>query len=327
MGLLKIKNFFASVKIRIKDFFTTRKIKFTRLLEIIRYLPEEIAASEKEEYVNSSSCIDDFAYISSIGASGLLFIVVFLPLTLVSAKAYELNPIDVLFFAHIPTLLPNESVFDLAYLLYKYHHWPTVFSFGVMYGFLGLAFFPIILLIKRKGWIELIIMSNGLLMGYYFTHLIGSLILKNGANNLGFFKTSYLNFTYILSLYFIASMLIEIFENYGMKAKFEHLFMGTHALFSGWILSRSFKEGSIIFTGFTFLVVSFISIIITEVTLGRFLNWAFGPSLKSAESHRLISLPDKRNLRFKDFWIPFFVFSGLYLGFPFLCFAIFSLIF
>lgn len=223
--------------------------------------------------------------------------------------------------------MPNESIFNLTNLLYKYHHWPTLFSFGILYGVVGLTLPILFLIIKIKNWIELIIMSNGLLMGYYFTHLIGTYVFGNGASYFGVFKFSHLNFAYVFCLYYIALGLIEVFSRYGTKAKYDHLFMGAHGICTGWILSRSFKEGSVIFSGLTFLVVSFISIILMEVTLGRLLKWIFGYALKSTESSSLRSLASIASFNTWDFWHPFLAFTGLIVGFPLISFVILSLVF
>jgi hypothetical protein len=268
----------------------------------------------------------DLAWFSSWAASGLLFMLIFIPLACISAVDHKLDPIDVIFFTHITKLLPNKSFLDLGNLLYKSHHWPTIFSFGAMYGFMGFVMPFLFLVIKKKGWIELIVMSNGLLLGYFFTNLVGSYVFKKEEANFGIFRFTYLNFTYILLLYYIASGLIELFSNHGIRAKFDHLFMGAYGICSGWILSRSFGKESILYTGLVFLIISFISITILELTLGRFCKWAFGVIPDSAKLWILPSLSSIKRIKSRDFWPPFFIFSGVYIGFPLISFTIFKLI-
>ena len=111
IGFLNVRGFFRITKRRVQTIKTSIKGKISQHLKIIRNLPEEIAYYEQKEQKADSNNILGLAFLSSSAFSGLLFIFIFAPLTWVSAKAYALNPIDVLLFAHIPELLQTKVFF------------------------------------------------------------------------------------------------------------------------------------------------------------------------------------------------------------------------
>jgi hypothetical protein len=318
---------FRSIKKSIQTFALLKKRKTSLLIKRIKELQTRGARTEKREKKEDlSTSILSLAFISSMFVGGLLFVAIFLPLTLISAREYGLDPTDVIFFAHLMKILPNKGPLDLARLLYELHHLPTLFSFATLYGVSGLAIPFLLIVIKKKGWIELIIMSNGLYLGYIFTYIIASNILEYKENTLGINKLSRFSFAYVLILYYLASGLIELFSRHGMKSKFDHLFMGAYGICSAWILSKVFQKASVVFTGFIFLIVSFISISLLEISLGRFLKWIFGaiPSSKLIPESPFSII---KKVKPSDFWTPFIVFTLVYIMFPFFSFIIFSIVF
>jgi hypothetical protein len=296
-----------------------------RIIKKIRNIPKEAQKSYKVEQSKDLSVrIVKMAAFYAMPVSGIVYIFVFFPLTWINAKNMGFNPIDVLLFTHIAKILPSGRVLDIARFIYKHPHLPTLFSMGVMYGFACL-FVPILFIFtKKKGLIELIVISNGLLCGYYFTYLAAAHFYGKIASNLGVFSN--LSFIYVFFSYYLAFSLAEGLSRFGIKAKYDHFFMGTHGIWTGWILSRSFGLGTIVFTGFAFLLISFISMAVIEATLGNLIKWflkGFPPTFKLWTAPSLSSL---KHVKKKDFWTPYLIFIGLIVGFPLITFLILTIL-
>jgi hypothetical protein len=235
----------------------------TRIKSIVataRKIPDEMKISYEEENKDrrdTSGAV--WPYSCLVG--GALLTAVFLPLTCLSSIKCGLNPVDVILFTHTTVAFPGGKFSEVIQFIFGTPHLPTLFSMGLLYGLSGVLAPFILLHLDKKGIIELMVLSNGLLLGYELTYLVGKWLGRITIPSRA--AISNLNFMYILYLFVIALILIEKFGKMGIRAKFDHLFLGVHGILSGWILSKAFGMGSIAFTGMAFIIITFISIVIT----------------------------------------------------------------
>jgi len=189
-----------------------------------------------------------------ITITGFIYIAIFLPLTLRYATLNNLNIVETLTMVHIVKdsigLNPLEKislVFNITKPMY-------LFASGVLYGLLGILCMFLFLQLRKKKVIEVIIIANGLLIGYAVTIWINNLFSDTPV-----YLVSELSLAYIFILYYGLRILSDILTTTGIKAKYDDLFNGLNSLGAAWILSQIFGTQAVIFTGITFFVCVFIT--------------------------------------------------------------------
>jgi hypothetical protein len=227
----------------------------------------DLRESDKEVYKENSQSkkADFFGEVAGLGVVGLLYIAIFLPLTLWSAAVHGLDPIDVLLFAR---LLDDWAELDILGKLNTLLNNPShLFAFGALYGAVSITIGLMIVFLRKEGWLEILIMSNGLLYGYVLTIWIKHLLGTPLTSKLLF--SSIFGFVYVFILYYVLRSLLDVISGWGIRAKYEHLIGGIQGIGTGWILSRVFGDQSTVFSGMTFFICTFITTCIIEVTIGR----------------------------------------------------------
>ena len=116
---------------------------------------------EKEDKEENTSLMGRWPQIIGRDIAGLVYIAVFLPLTILVANARSLDPINVLLFVDFPTISTGSNFLHNIAQLWSSQNFPFLLSFGVMYGATNIAYGLLSLSVQRQGWIEAIITFNG----------------------------------------------------------------------------------------------------------------------------------------------------------------------
>jgi len=231
---------------------------------------------------------------------GLLYVALFLPLTLWSSSAHGLDFIDVLLFAHLKEASTGLGILGPVKILLNFSNTSNLFAFGVFYGIVGLLNTLIRLSLTKNKKIEISIMSNGLVYGYALTIWVKYLFGTPISYSLLF--SSMLDFSYVLFLYYGLRCFVDIISRWGIRAKFDYLIGGIQSIGTAWILSRVFGDQTIVFTGVTFFICTFIATSIFEATLGRVIKGRYFALDEGVESiiPTVLALVRERNHEFQS---------------------------
>jgi len=253
---------------------------------------------------------------------GLLYVAVFLSLTLWSSSARGLDFIDVLLFAHLKEASAGLGILGPIKVLLNFSNTPDLFAFGVFYGIVGLMNTLMRLSVAKNGKIEISIMSNGLVYGYALTIWVKYLLGTPISSSLLF--SSMLDLSYVLFLYYGLRCFVDIISRWGIRAKYDYLIGGIQSIGTAWILSRVFGDQTIVFTGITYFICTFIATSIFESTLGRVIKRRYFILQERAESiiPAVLALLRERNPKFRSSVLGTIVIASI---FPFIAFIVLKL--
>jgi len=276
-----------------------------------------------EEIGTENSQLMDADYMgqtAGFSVVGLLYIGIFLPLTLWSATTHSLDPVDVLLFARLTETSVGLGVLGRLNTLLNFSNPSHLFAFGVLYGIVSIIVALMRIYLRKEGWLEIPIMSNGLAIGYALTIWIKHLLGASFSSRLLF--SSMFSFAYVFLLYYGLRTLLDIISLWGIRAKYEHLIGGIQSIGTAWILSRIFGDQSVVLSGVIFFICTFIMTSIFEATIGRLLKGMYTavPNLR-AKSIVPIVLTMARE-RHPEFWTSLRVTTIIIAIFPFFAFGV-----
>lgn len=208
-----------------------------------------------------------------LSVAGLLHIVIFLPLTLWSAANHGLDSVDVLLFTWLPEV--HWGGFDILGLfttimttLVNFSNPSYMFAFIVFYGVININTVLMEVSNQRSGeWLERPL-RIGLAIGYALTIWIRHLMLGVPLTPNVLFPSMY-GFAYVFFLYCGLRLLLDVISRWGIKLKYEYLIGGIQSIGTAWILSRIISDQTIVFTGMTFFVCTFVATSVCEVIARR----------------------------------------------------------
>jgi len=208
-----------------------------------------------------------------LSVAGLLHIVIFLPLTLWSAANHGLDSVDVLLFTWLPEV--HWGGFDILGLfttimttLVNFSNPSYMFALIVFYGVINITTVLMEVSNQRSGeWLERPL-RIGLAIGYALTIWIRHLMLGVPLTPNVLFPSMY-GFAYVFFLYCGLRLLLDVISRWGIKLKYEYLIGGIQSIGTAWILSRIISDQTIVFTGMTFFVCTFVATSVCEVIARR----------------------------------------------------------
>ena len=257
-----------------------------------------------------------------LGIVGLLYVAFFLPLTLWSSSTQCLDFIDVLLFAHLKEVSADLGILGTLKILVNFSNPSDLFAFGVFYGIVGLINTIVRLALTKNKKIEISIMSHGLVCGYALTIWVKYLFGTPISYSLLF--SSMLDLSYVLFLYYGLRYLVDVISRWGIRAKFDYLIGGIQSIGTAWILSRVFGDQTIVFTGVTYFICTFIATSIFEATIGRIIKRRCFILQERAEPiiPAVLALLRERNPQFRSS-----VLEAIVIGiiFPFIAFIVLKL--
>lgn len=232
----------------------------------------ELGESDEEVRTDNSKSTDADYLGQTVGFSvvGLLYMGIFLPLTLWSAVTHSLDPVNVLLFTRLTEASVGLGVLGQLNTLLNFSNPSYLFAFGVFYGVAGIIVTLMKISIRNEGWLEISIISSGLVSGYALTiwikHLLGAPLTSRLLFSSGF------SFAYVFILYYGLRTILDVISRWGIRAKYEHLIGGIQSIGTAWILSRVFGDQSVVFYGVTFFICTFVTTSIFEATIGRLIK-------------------------------------------------------
>lgn len=264
----------------------------------------QLASSERGEEIEGvkqegeSEAAETAGLIVGISLVAVAYILVFTPLTTWIAHSRGLDIVNVLLFVDFSGIsISHGFIQELARLVAPANA-PFLFSFGALYGVAAVAFVLLQISLKRGKWTELIIMSNGLMLGYAAT--IGISFLLGITPTL--IHASQISFAYVFVLIYLCRAITEAVSRWGIKAKYETAIGGIQGVGAAWILSRIFGDQSVIFSGLIFYTSTFVMTSLFELLFHKIWKWLFG-ELPAEEIVSLNSnLWQTIRLGGKDFW-------------------------
>lgn len=247
---------------------------------------------------------------------GSLYVSIFLPLTIRSALANGLKPIDVLLFARLTEIGIKLSSFELLDTLLSFSNPSHLLAFGVLFGVGGIIVGLMRLALRRDGWLEIAIMSNGIIIGYiatiWFKHILGSPLSYKLLSPLG------LSLAYVFLLYYGLRALLDLVARWGFRAKYEHLVRGIQSIGTAWILSRVFGDQSIILSGVTFYISTFLATSLIESTVGRLIKKLYKVISEVQPKSAISTTINMAKGGNSDFYKSFYITTSVSVVFPFL---------
>lgn len=253
---------------------------------------------------------------------GLLYVAVFLPLTLWSSSIRGLDFIDVLLFAHLKETSAGLGILGPIKILFDFSNTPDIFAFCVFYGIVGLMNTLMRLSLVKNAKIEISIMSKGIVYGYALTIFVKYLFGSPISSNLLF--SSMLDISYVLFLYYGLRCFVDIISRWGIRAKYDYFIGGIQSIGTAWILSRVFGDQAIVLTGITYFICTFIATCIFETTLGRTIKSRYFILQERAEPiiPTVLALLRERNPKFRSSVLGTIVIASI---FPFIAFIVLKL--
>jgi len=254
------------------------------------------------------------------GFVGLLYIGIFLPLTLWSAITHRLDPVDILLFTRLTEAWTGLGVIERLNTVLNFPNPSYLFAFGVLFGIFYIIYASIRICLRKEGWLEISIMSNGLISGYALTiwikHLLGTPLTSR------FLSSSMLSFAYVFALYYGLRTLLDVISRWGIRAKYEHLIKGIQSIGTAWILSRVFGDQSVVFSGMTFFICTFVTTSVFEATIGRLLKrmWKALPNFQTKLIVPVVLSMARE--RYPEFWTSLRVTTIITAIFPFFAFGV-----
>lgn len=229
----------------------------------------KLSTPENDDEISADIC----GVIIGLFLSGIVYIAIFLPLILHSSKQIGVNPLDILLFAKY-----SPDIGDL-FFNRMFPEWSNpnarslVYAVGNFYGVIGIVCTFMIVSVRKKGIIDFIITSNGLCSAYFLTlYLSGNVF---GIIDIDLFSKKMVHFRigYILFAFYMLEFLKNLFKKKGLfRKKYEILTDGMFGMICTFILISGFSHSVIsILTGPIFLMCLFLTLFITEQTLGRFI--------------------------------------------------------
>lgn len=224
-------------------------------------------------------------------AAGILYILIFIPLTFVKANSAAIVFIDAILFnffqPHAGLLSPIKGVPDPQATV-------LIYSYGVLYGVTSVV---LALILPTVNFFALAIKANGILWGYYLAIVFDSLTIGHFERQTILSQASFLKFAYVLLLYYCVEFITEVatrLDKY--PEKYEELFSGLYGLLVGWIIAREFGEAAVVFDGVVFLVLTFFSMWFAELCLrwmAALIGVIGGGDLRTAMKAMLLFDPQK----------------------------------
>jgi len=252
----------------------------------------------------------------------LVYLMIFLPLTIHVAMMHDLNVLDVLLFSHFSKMVLGSGI--LAQMA-KWVSDPMFFlPFGVLYGVSCFVFTLMSLSLRKKALVEVVIMSNGLLFGYALTVTFTALVFRqNISKNL--MSWSQLRFVYVLATYYVLRSLTDIVAQWGIRAKYEYAIGGIQSIITAEILARMYGPEAVVFSGLVFFLCTFVMTSVFEATIGRVVKW-LGAVLGEKPMASGISLGKLIKSSPRGFWRETGVATLIFALFPILVFGVVKLI-
>lgn len=199
-------------------------------------------------------------YLGACMLLGPLYVVVFLPVTIVISLSRDLDPVRVLLLQEITPSLSWIGLLPIGLLDYDAR--PSALALGVVYG---AGQFTLALVVISGQMIKIITTANGLYLGFHLTRATTNFLpglLPGGSIPMEGFDAK---LAYIFLAYYISVGIPNIVaKGQYTREKFESFCSGMFGLFSGWILVYGFEEGSAIFSGALFLVSTFVCTALVE---------------------------------------------------------------
>jgi len=217
-----------------------------------------------------SDCLGQIAGFSIVG---LLYVIIFLPLTLWSAATHGQDFIDVLLFARFTEASIGLDALGRLTTMVNFSNPSHLLAFAVFYGVVNITYALMKVFLQKEGWLEILLMSNGLLGGYTLTIWVKHLLGSSLTSSLLFSAT--LSFGYVFLLYYGLRSLLDIISRWGVRKKYEHLIQGIQSIGTAWVLSRVFGDQSVVFSGMIFYVSTFIATTAFEATIGRLVKMMY----------------------------------------------------
>lgn len=296
------------------------------LLGFFKAFWEFFGETDEGSRTEKSQSTDPFYLGRIVGYSvvGLLYVAIFLPLTLWSTAIHDLDSVDVLLFARLTEASAELGILGQLKTILNFSNTSHLFAFGVFYGVFCIIRVLMGLSLRKEGWLDISIMSNGLAGGYVLTiwvkHLLGAPLTSS------LLFSSALSFGYVFLLYYGLRSLVDIISRWGIRSKYEHIIGGIQSMGTGWILSRLFGDQAIVFSGVTFFICTFIVTSVFEATIGRLIK-RMHPALPDQRVESIVpivlAMARERQAEFWESVRLFAVITGL---FPFLVFGVAKLV-
>jgi uncharacterized protein (DUF983 family) len=282
----------------------------------------ELGDSDKEVCTENSKLEEavNFGKIVGFGVVGLLYIAIFLPLTLWSTATNGLDFVDVLLFVHLTEISVESGVLWPLKTLLNFSDPSNFFAFGVLYGVIAIIASLMRISLRKEGWFEISIISNGLAGGYALTIWIKHLLGPPLTSRLLFSSTG--SFAYVYLLYYGLRALLDVISQWGIRAKYEHLIKGIQSIGTAWILSRVFGDQSFVFSGVTFFICTFVSASVYEATIGHLFKPIY-KTIPDLRAKKVISaMLSMAREHHPDFWTSLRVTTIIMTIFPFFAFGV-----
>lgn len=292
---------------------------FKTLWEELREPDEKIDTKE-----SPSTDADYFGQVLGLSVIGLLYVAVFLPLTLWSAASHGLDPIDVFLFASLTKNSAELGLLGQLNTILNFSDMSYLLAFGVFYGVIIIIGDLMRVSLRKEGWLEISITSNGLLWGYTLTawvkHLLGAPVTPS------VLFSSTLSLGYVFVLYYGLRSVLDLISLWGIRSKYEFAIGGIQGIGTGWILSRVFGDQAVVFSGVTFIICTFVAISLFEATIGRLIKRVHSALPDQPAKSIIPAVRTMVQQRDPEFWESFRLFVIVTGLFPFLAFGVFKLV-
>ena len=254
----------ASKAMRVKSFIRQNRSAFQsffrRTRGVISEVRKAVRADKRRQLTAPAIPVIAMELAIPSFVTGIIYVAVFLPLAWISAQQAGIDPLGALLLQDAPTFWVHGS--HLAFPPWgSVAARPALFAWGVLYGAIGLVAAAVLV---TGGLHRLVIASNGVFFGYFFTAwtAVQLDILPAEAFDK---KVLHFELGYVLLSYYMASALAIAFSrNELARARYDFVFSGSQAIAAGWILGRGFGPYAPVFAGLLYTACTFVTLTICE---------------------------------------------------------------
>jgi hypothetical protein len=215
----------------------------------------------------------DLGQIAAFISVGLLYIIIFLPFMLWYTTTRSQDFINVLLFARFAEASIGLDALGRLTTMLNFSNPSHLLAFAVFYGAANITFALMRICLRKEGWLEILVVSNGLFGGYMLTILVKHLLGSPLTSRLLFSST--LSLGYVFLLYYGLRSLLDVISRWGIRKKYEDLIQGIQSIGTAYILSRVFGDQSVVFSGVVFYISAFMATTVFEVTIGRLVKMLY----------------------------------------------------
>ncbi|QLA17543.1 hypothetical protein [Desulfolutivibrio sulfoxidireducens] len=203
---------------------------------------------------------------------GLLYIVIFLPLTIYSSEIQGLNPLAIILFSRVPDALVENFRTNFFPIVTIRGASPFVYACGLAYGVNGLGVYLVSKLSSPTIKIKSGLTAKGIFGGYFISLIIIDFFSKsvdfwtyNG-------RLFFLRISYVIFFFFLIELTKDrLPQKWFVKSKYDFFFDGLYGIISTYIIGYGFaEEVSFIITGPLFIFCALITSYSENFIIGFF---------------------------------------------------------